>query len=72
MAKYSDAIDWIAHNDSGDDTPPDMSWADAFDEIRYMLTVVMTADVFGKSGDIVAEDVLKERGFKKPKGWTPP
>lgn len=67
MASYRDAVHWIAHNDGAGDTPARLSWAEAFEQVDGLTTVCLVADVFGKDQERVAADVLRERGFKKPR-----
>jgi hypothetical protein len=45
-----------------------MSWAEAFDQVDGLVTVCLVADVFNKDQATVAADVLRARGFKKPRG----
>jgi hypothetical protein len=53
--RYVDAVDWIAQNDNpGDD--------DAAAEIAGYVTVIMVADLFNKSAEQVAREVLYRRG----------
>lgn len=65
MAAYKDAVAWIAANDGGDDTTPNMSWEQAFSWVDGLVTVCLVADLFGKDPVDVACDVLRKRGFRK-------
>jgi hypothetical protein len=67
MATYAAAIEWIALNDGAGDTPEGMSWDEALDIAQHMVTAVMVADVFDKDQQKVGEDILRLRGFKKPR-----
>lgn len=67
MASYKDAVQWIALNDSAADTPEGMSWEEAFPGVDGLVTICMAADLFGKDQHTVAEDVLRARGFRKPR-----
>lgn len=67
MASYKDAIQWIALNDSAADTPTELSWEEAFPGVDGLVSVCLVADVFGKDQVAVAEDVLRARGFRKPR-----
>lgn len=67
MASYKDAIHWIAHNDSAGDTPSSMTWDEALAGVDNLVTVCLVADVFNKPEAMVAEDVLRARGFRKPR-----
>lgn len=68
MASYREAVQWIAHNDGAGDTPATMTWAEAFDAVDGLVTVCLVADVFSKDQETVAADVLRARGFRKPRG----
>ncbi len=70
MASYKDAVFWIAANDGAGDTPDGMEYPAAHDEVRGMISVCLVADVWGKVQDEVAVDVLRQRGFKKPRSFT--
>lgn len=52
-AKYDDAIAWIAYNDE----PTDMDLLTVAD----LISVQLVADVWGKTPDRVAQDVLNIR-----------
>lgn len=67
MATYKNAIHWIAHHDGAGDTPDDMAWQKALDQVDGLVTVCLVADVFGVEQRVVAEDVLRARGFRKPR-----
>jgi len=54
MAKYRDAIEWIAENDGRGDSE------DAYTLTSY-LTVQLVADLFNKEVGTVAEDVYQYR-----------
>lgn len=71
MARYTDAVEWIALNDSAGDTPAGMDFDDAFDNARNLVSTCLVADVFGVDQDKVGMDVLRVRGFSKPRGWVP-
>lgn len=71
MARYQEAVEWIALNDAAGDTPEGMPLEDAFHEVRWIISVALVSDIFGKERDKVALDVLKERGFAIPRGWSP-
>ena len=71
MAIYREAVQWIADNDSAGDTPATMTWAEAFAGVDGLVSVCLVADVFGKDQDTVAADVLRARGFRKPRGSKP-
>ena len=55
-ASYKEAIAWIAVNDGSGDT----EWLD-LEHVRYMLTVALVADLFGKDSEDVAKAVIKYR-----------
>lgn len=56
MAKYKDAVAWIAYNDEDSlRTPDDLP------TIEGMLTVLLVADLWGKPQREVARAVLRER-----------
>ena len=67
MASYRIAVEWIALNDGAGDTPNGMAWSAAHDDVSGLVTVCLVADVFGKDQDLVADDVLRARGFRKPR-----
>lgn len=67
MATYRDAIEWIAANDGAGDTPDGMEWSAALDLVAGQVTVCLVADVFNKDQAVVAADVLRARGFRKPR-----
>ena len=71
MAKYMEAIAWIASNDSAGDTEG-LSYAAAFADVYGLVTVALVTDVFEKRQARVAQDVLRARGIRKPKGWRAP
>jgi hypothetical protein len=68
MASYKDAVQWIAINDGAGDTPGWMKWDDALPAVDGLVTVCLVADVFDRDQDQVAADVLRARGFRKPRG----
>jgi len=70
MASYKEAVAWIAANDGAGDTREGMDYAAAHGDVRCMISVYLVADVWGKVQDEVAIDVLRERGFKKPRAFT--
>ena len=55
-ASCREAVAWIARND--DEGSPD---ALEVDTVRGMLTVVLTADLFGVDAERVARDVVRYR-----------
>lgn len=67
MASYKVAVQWIAQNDSSGGTPSSMTWDEAFAGVDNLVTVCLVADVFNKPEAMVAEDVLRARGFRKPR-----
>jgi hypothetical protein len=67
MATYKNAINWIAANDGAGDTPADFPWEQAIRSVEGLVTVGLVADVFGVEQRVVAEDVLRARGFRKPR-----
>lgn len=69
MASYKDAVDWIAAEDAAGDTPDGMDYATAFDRVDGNMTVVMVADLWGRDPKKVAADVLRVRGFNRPRGF---
>lgn len=71
MASYHTAVQWIAANDAAGDTPPDLDFTKAYEAVNGNISVVLVADVFNKPESQVALDVLKARGFSKPKGFDP-
>lgn len=54
MARYKDAIDWIARND-------DTEWLNERDSTGYSLSVtaMLVADLFDKEDDEVANDIQR-------------
>jgi hypothetical protein len=68
MARYRDAVQWIAANDGASDTK-DLAYPDALTLVSEQVTVVMVADIFGRSERKVGADVLRARGVRKPRGW---
>lgn len=56
MAKYKDAVAWIAYNDE-----TDLRMPDDLPTIQDLVTVLLVADLWGKPQRKVAEDVLKLR-----------
>ncbi len=70
MASYKDAVSWIAANDGAGDTPNGMDYAMAHDDVKGLISVCLVADVWGKVQDEVAVDVLRERGFKRPRSFA--
>lgn len=60
MARYSDAIEWIAHNDSAGDTVG-MSLEEAIEEVKFIISVCLVADVWGYTNEKVARDVVLAR-----------
>lgn len=72
MATYRDAIAWIAANDGAGDTPEGLSWEQVFDMVDGLVTVCLVADVFGKDQAAVAAEVLRARGFRKPRARVAP
>lgn len=69
MANYKQAIQWCALNDGAGDTSSGVDWDSAFEFAHQTVTFFLVADLFGKSDEDVTADVLKARGFKKPRGW---
>jgi hypothetical protein len=67
MATYKNAIRWIALNDAAGDTPDGASWDTAFEVVKDMISVCMVTDLWHKEQSTVAEDVLRARGFRKPR-----
>jgi hypothetical protein len=67
VATYRDAIEWIAANDGAGDTPEGMEWEPAFAVVDGQVTVCLVADVFNKDQAAVASEVLRARGFRKPR-----
>jgi hypothetical protein len=53
MARYADAIEWVAYNDEPDD--------DDASSIAEYITTALVADVFGKDADAVAHDIARQR-----------
>lgn len=53
MARYRDAIEWIAHNDEEGEEDPEI--------IATSITVGLVADVWNKPTAIVAEDIADIR-----------
>lgn len=67
-ASYRHAIEWIAFNDSAGDTTPEMSWDEVIENIRWMPTTLLVADIFQDGDSLkVAEAVARVRQFKKPR-----
>jgi hypothetical protein len=52
-ASYRDAIRWIAENDEGGETDPEV--------IADMITALLVADLFGKEPAAVAAAVIRKR-----------
>jgi len=67
VATYRDAIQWIAHNNATEETPQSMAYSDAFGRVYSLVTVRLVADVFGMEQAAVTADILKARGFRKPR-----
>lgn len=67
MASYKEAVAWIAANDGAGDTPLDMEYPEALDNVRSMISVGLVADLWGLDATAVAADVLKQRGHRKPR-----
>lgn len=72
MATYRDSIEWIAENDGAADTPRKLTFVEAFDVVDGLVTICLVSDVFDKDPTQVAVDVLKARGFKKPRQFVWP
>lgn len=53
MARYIDAVEWIASNDESAEMDLEV--------IQYLVTVQMVSDIWDKPSEIVAKDVLKWR-----------
>ena len=68
MATYADAVSWIAHEDEAGNTPAGMDYEDALSEVRDIVTVALVADLWGQPSWRVAMVVLRQRGFKTPRG----
>lgn len=56
MAKYSDAVAWIADNDSNGDSD-----ALETETVSGYVTTLLVADVFGKDAQQVAADIVARR-----------
>ncbi len=54
--KYMDAIEWIALNDD-----PGSQFALDWNEIKDQISIVLVADLFGVSNEIVAVAVCRYR-----------
>lgn len=63
MADYENAVYWIARADRTCDTPGGAPWDDAMRTVSSAVTVCLLADVFGRTTQEVAEDVLREQGL---------
>lgn len=55
-ASYREGVAWIACND-------DLGSADAMDveQVAYYISTCLLADLFGKSNEVVAADVVRYR-----------
>lgn len=71
MASYKSAVSWVACNDAAGDTPEGMDYVDAFHTVRSMISALLVADVWCKNAGDVAIDILRERGFKRPRAFDP-
>ena len=66
MARYLDAVRWIAVNDEDGS-------GHSVEEIAGYLTVALVADVWTKDVEVVAEDVAGMRSaFGLPVRWAKP
>lgn len=64
MARYRDAVHWIACNDApGDD--------DNVQQLSGAISVLLVADVWGKTAEAVALDVLNFRTYAVQQGLPP-
>lgn len=54
MARYKEAVDWIAFNDNAGSE-------DQCEDIQGYITVALVADIFGKEDSKVAADVARVR-----------
>lgn len=68
MATYQDAVSWIAANDAAGDTPEGMEYTEAYSIVHGMISLCLVVDLWEKEQGVVAVDVLRKRGFKKPRG----
>lgn len=69
MAKYSEAVAWIALEDGPGDTSSGLDFEEVFSLVDGNLTVAMVADLWHMNRKKVAVDVLKARGFAVPRGF---
>jgi len=53
MAKYTDAVEWIAENDDVDLGSPEAG--------GFILSINLVADIFGKTPETVHNDVARKR-----------
>lgn len=60
---------WIAANDAAGDTPEGMDYAEAHSIVYSMISLCLVADLWQKGQGAVAIDVLRRRGFKKPRSF---
>lgn len=66
MAKYKDAVEWIALNDETYISPENgFTWQEAFERVQCQVTTALVTDIFGKHQSLVTADILRMRGFKK-------
>ncbi len=65
MAKYKDAVEWIALNDDSHTCPENnFTWQEAFEWVHSQITTALVTDIFDKDQAQVTTDILKARGFK--------
>lgn len=65
-ASYRHAVEWIAANDGAGDTVG-LGYEAALNDVRFLVTTALVADLFGKADEDVARDVLRRRGFCAPR-----
>lgn len=70
MGSYRTAVAWVAHEEAVADAQPGMDVLEAHQQLKGYMTVTLIADVWQKSTSQVALDVMKERGFRIPRGFT--
>lgn len=61
MARYADAVEWIAFNDAAGDEASE-------EEVAGFVSTLLVADVFNKQPQKVAKDILR---FRKKHGILP-
>lgn len=58
MAKFKDAVAWIAYNDGAGDTREEYGDQENINILTGQVTVLLVADIFGKEPEEVADMIL--------------